>query len=122
MFYDSLAVEDTLKALQHQFTMTGLLVENDFPGISYTNIGINGAKVESYLACPKLEHELKFFKPDLVIFSIGINDRSEEHTSELQSRPHLVCRLLLEKKKNIINSVLHAANHNHILPIYYTPI
>src|SRR3989442_12590287 len=28
------------------------------------------------------------------------NPRSEEHTSELQSRPHLVCRLLLEKKKN----------------------
>src|SRR5690554_327495 len=27
------------------------------------------------------------------------NHRSEEHTSELQSRPHLVCRLLLEKKK-----------------------
>src|SRR3989442_10052664 len=27
------------------------------------------------------------------------NSRSEEHTSELQSRPHLVCRLLLEKKK-----------------------
>src|SRR6266498_3911698 len=27
------------------------------------------------------------------------NTRSEEHTSELQSRPHLVCRLLLEKKK-----------------------
>src|SRR5690625_5992505 len=27
-------------------------------------------------------------------------DRSEEHTSELQSRGHLVCRLLLEKKKN----------------------
>src|SRR5690554_7400314 len=26
--------------------------------------------------------------------------RSEEHTSELQSRPHLVCRLLLEKKKS----------------------
>src|SRR5690554_7653422 len=28
-----------------------------------------------------------------------IHPRSEEHTSELQSRPHLVCRLLLEKKK-----------------------
>src|SRR5690554_7765635 len=28
-----------------------------------------------------------------------IGKRSEEHTSELQSRPHLVCRLLLEKKK-----------------------
>src|SRR6266498_4194645 len=33
--------------------------------------------------------------------------RSEEHMSELQSRPHLVCRLLLEKKKkNTINSLL----------------
>src|SRR5690554_5570432 len=31
--------------------------------------------------------------------------RSEEHTSELQSRPHLVCRLLLEKKKISSDSV-----------------
>src|SRR5436305_9053033 len=31
---------------------------------------------------------------------VGKVDRSEEHTSELQSRPHLVCRLLLEKKNN----------------------
>src|SRR3712207_7335741 len=30
------------------------------------------------------------------------NRRSEEHTSELQSRQYLVCRLLLEKKKNIV--------------------
>src|SRR3989442_2313726 len=33
-----------------------------------------------------------------VVEAQGVN-RSEEHTSELQSRPHLVCRLLLEKKK-----------------------
>src|SRR5690348_17932470 len=32
--------------------------------------------------------------------------RSEEHTSELQSPVHLVCRLLLEKKKNIPSSLL----------------
>src|SRR2546429_3221892 len=32
----------------------------------------------------------------------GEGHRSEEHTSELQSRLHLVCRLLLEKKKKII--------------------
>src|SRR3989442_1149297 len=38
-----------------------------------------------------------------------VKHRSEEHTSELQSRPHLVCRLLLEKKKNIGR-----------LPIYYS--
>src|SRR2546422_7563860 len=35
-----------------------------------------------------------------------IGKRSEEHTSELQSRLHLVCRLLLEKKKTI-----HTASH-----------
>src|SRR3989449_7908877 len=33
----------------------------------------------------------------------GGQGRSEEHTSELQSRLHLVCRLLLEKKKKITN-------------------
>src|SRR6266498_5278260 len=33
--------------------------------------------------------------------------RSEEHTSELQSRPHLVCRLLLEKKKQPRETPLH---------------
>src|SRR2546422_4873396 len=31
--------------------------------------------------------------------TLGAYERSEEHTSELQSRLHLVCRLLLEKKK-----------------------
>src|SRR3989442_7739949 len=35
--------------------------------------------------------------------NLGARERSEEHTSELQSRPHLVCRLLLEKKKTNIN-------------------
>src|SRR2546430_3447990 len=32
----------------------------------------------------------------------SLNNRSEEHTSELQSQSNLVCRLLLEKKKNLI--------------------
>src|SRR5690606_41353021 len=34
--------------------------------------------------------------------TLGIADRSEEHTSELQSREKLVCRLLLEKKKESV--------------------
>src|SRR3712207_8822815 len=37
-----------------------------------------------------------------VKFLTGFGQRSEEHTSELQSRQYLVCRLLLEKKKNKI--------------------
>src|SRR2546430_11913769 len=35
------------------------------------------------------------------------NDRSEEHTSELQSQSNLVCRLLLEKKKKPITHVIN---------------
>src|SRR5207247_1550622 len=37
--------------------------------------------------------------PDAVRLGVGTTVRSEEHTSELQSRVDLVCRLLLEKKK-----------------------
>src|SRR3989442_9072463 len=38
------------------------------------------------------------FAPSM-LYAYAALMRSEEHTSELQSRPHLVCRLLLEKKK-----------------------
>src|SRR5690606_32318634 len=37
--------------------------------------------------------------PTIIAFQLGAEKRSEEHTSELQSRENLVCRLLLEKKK-----------------------
>src|SRR5438445_6894507 len=40
---------------------------------------------------------------------LGAQHRSEEHTSELQSRQYLVCRLLLEKKKKI-HEVTHHRN------------
>src|SRR2546422_5414179 len=39
--------------------------------------------------------------------------RSEEHTSELQSRLHLVCRLLLEKKKKLSKRTLRGAPTTH---------
>src|SRR5690348_17983884 len=45
----------------------------------------------------KLEESLKTGKP--LRAKLGVDPRSEEHTSELQSPVHLVCRLLLEKKK-----------------------
>src|SRR5256884_2966296 len=40
---------------------------------------------------------------DLRVYARILRKRSEEHTSELQSRLHLVCRLLLEKKKQTSN-------------------
>src|SRR6478752_8549797 len=47
--------------------------------------------------------------------------RSEEHTSELQSRLHLVCRLLLEQKKNNENHVQFAKNNKRKSAILATP-
>src|SRR2546429_5964964 len=43
--------------------------------------------------------------------------RSEEHTSELQSRLHLVCRLLLEKKKNICSQMTSQHPHPPLLAL-----
>src|SRR5258708_10011140 len=54
-----------------------------------------------------LDHTLIRTPLDLAAMAVDMrvwsrsNTRSEEHTSELQSPDHLVCRLLLEKKKNI---------------------
>src|SRR2546429_5261875 len=62
---------------------------------------LNGMR---HSAVPKVEGgKLRWMpKHDQDLLTLGI-DRSEEHTSELQSRLHLVCRLLLEKKKHPIN-------------------
>src|SRR3989442_9405728 len=46
-------------------------------------------------------HEFSVYHAWLQYGTEEEKERSEEHTSELQSRPHLVCRLLLEKKKRI---------------------
>src|SRR5258708_28439367 len=46
-----------------------------------------------------IEHFKKAVSLDPKLFNARLEVRSEEHTSELQSPDHLVCRLLLEKKK-----------------------
>src|SRR3712207_7268122 len=45
--------------------------------------------------------------------------RSEEYTSELQSRQYLVCRLLLEKKKNNINPFHYYHQFFSFIPLFY---
>src|SRR3712207_8319930 len=59
---------------------------------------------------------------DVVVCNTGNEDsvtRSEEHTSELQSRQYLVCRLLLEKKNNyLILNIVKSIIPISTLPIY----
>src|SRR5260370_20680760 len=44
-----------------------------------------------------------------MVEKVAMHSRSEEHTSELQSHLNIVCRLLLEKKKNVAQATTHAA-------------
>src|SRR5690554_7061557 len=80
------------------FVMLGLLILNLALIIwdsIYNFIAVQNLLKDYAPAIQELYHPIheRFIFYDLIFVSI----RSEEHTSELQSRPHLVCRLLLEK-------------------------
>src|SRR5688572_32519646 len=60
------------------------------------------------LALSNLRSRLKSFGSFVLLWCLGFDVwdfRSEEHTSELQSQSNLVCRLLLEKKNRISNTI-----------------
>ena len=57
-----------------QFVLRGIMPTNDREGIVYTESGVNGASVPSWLRCSKFQQDLSLLPPDLVIFGIGIND------------------------------------------------
>ncbi|MCF6365086.1 MAG: GDSL-type esterase/lipase family protein [Bacteroidales bacterium] len=60
--------------IQNNFTLYGIYLENDNPGVVYNDVGINGASVPSFLKCNLLEQQTEVLKPDLVILSLGTND------------------------------------------------
>src|SRR5687768_18009329 len=64
--------------------------------MSQTAVVVSGLVLGVDLDC-----RVEVFDGAIELVAAAIDQRSEEHTSELQSRLHLVCRLLLEKKKNI---------------------
>src|SRR3712207_4242690 len=64
---------------------------------------ITAEDVKSFLRGPAVAPAVPAAAP---AGGMGIPERSEEHTSELQSSQYLVCRLLLEKKKQSNNDVL----------------
>lgn len=57
-----------------KFTVRGLYLDRPSGGISFSEAGVNGASTTSWLRCEKMEEDLRRLMPDLVIFSIGIND------------------------------------------------
>lgn len=57
-----------------KFSIMGLLPENNFNGITYHSMGVNGASLPSWLRCEKFEQQMTFVKPDLAIMAVGVND------------------------------------------------
>src|SRR5947199_7048874 len=60
---------------------------------------------ETWICEPRLTPHGEYVLDLELAGELQVQDRSEEHTSELQSLRHLVCRLLLEKKKRKYNAL-----------------
>ena len=73
---DSVAFEltkrDSLDSTR--FVLYGISLISDEPGFYYAGMGFNGASTQSYIDAIHLESQLKTLEPDLIIFSIGVND------------------------------------------------
>ncbi len=79
------AFTDSVKVItrgEGEFTLTGLQLISSCPGITVSEIGVNGASLGSYAKCADLERDLALLHPDLIIFGIGINDASGPNFSE----------------------------------------
>lgn len=59
---------------QRSFTLHGIVLGTGDPGIVYHAVGVNGASTASYLRCQRFTDHLALLEPDLVVFSVGIND------------------------------------------------
>ncbi len=67
-----------------EFTLYGLSFETDDPGIVYHSIGVNGARLSSYLNCDLYKKHIAALHPDLVIFSIGTNDGNTKYFDKIK--------------------------------------
>lgn len=57
-----------------EFSIQGIELNNNLSGISYSETGVNGSKVESFLKCTDFTHQLKLYEPDLLVISLGTNN------------------------------------------------
>ena len=74
-FIDSLNFVAIRKDTIHKdFALRGFSAENSKPGFYYASMGVNGAASGSFLRCTEFVNELKSIPPDLIIFTLGVND------------------------------------------------
>ena len=82
-FIDSLNFVVLRRDTMHgDFMLRGMSVENSNPGFYYASMGVNGASTGSFLRCTEFINELKSIPPDLVIFTLGVNDTHDVNFSK----------------------------------------
>jgi lysophospholipase L1-like esterase len=100
-FIDSLNFVVIRKDSSHRdFMLRGFSVENSNPGFYYATMGVNGASSGSFLKCSEFVNELKSIPPDLVIFSLGVNDTHDANFTK---------QAFMAKYDSLINQVQKAS-------------
>src|SRR5690554_7398059 len=105
------------------------LLPIEFPNVTqaslediwYRSPGFNHYRGDGWMpepcrSCDEKDKDFGGCRCQAYLLTGNADNRSEEHTSELQSRPHLVCRLLLEKKNNLANQPGIFDCSGHVVP------
>ncbi len=66
----------------NEFALNGLILGNNQAGVTYSGIGVNGAKSSDYNKFPLFFEQLKALQPDLIIISLGTNESFDKQTTD----------------------------------------
>lgn len=64
----------TANSKQAEYNLSGIIIENNKPGVIYHSIGVNGAKLSDYNKYPLFFKQLPLLNPDLIVISLGTNE------------------------------------------------
>lgn len=79
-----------------RYTVNGIVLENDNPGIIFHSIGVNGARLSDYIKYPLFFKQLSEINPDLIIVSLGTNE----------SFAHLSPSEYMKEMKSFISNII----------------
>src|SRR5258708_29986059 len=99
-FNDTATTEIYTLSLHDALPIYGLIADLEVSADAGVPLGMEPARGEQRTEVPDAQVHARIARHDDASRDSDATTRSEEHTSELQSPDHLVCRLLLEKKKN----------------------
>lgn len=103
--------EKRIKGKGDKFILQGLSITTG-KDIEYHTIGVNGARVSSYLKCKNFTPQLKSLHPDLVIISLGTNDSYGQKFDSVKFENQLIKLIELMHKEGICNNILLATPGN----------